>query len=105
MSFNWLATGAKMIWDANLTIPGTDRHLQNVVLQKNTLLGEESHTANIGNGKTVTVTIKDCIRKSGCAKWDVTGVCSDGRTAKLVVEKSDQPDKMKVAETVVRNFM
>ncbi len=72
---------------------------------KNTLVGEESHTADIGNGKTVTVIIKDCIRKSGCEKWDVTGVCSGGRSTNLVVEKSDQPDKMKVAETVVRKFM
>jgi hypothetical protein len=105
MAFNWLAAAAKSMWDENATIPFTDRHIQNVVWQKNTLLGEESRTADIGNGKTVTVTIKDCIRKSGCAKWDVTGVCSDGRSAHLVVEKSNQPDKMKVAETVVRKFM
>jgi hypothetical protein len=86
-------------------IPGTDRQIQNLLFAKNTLVSEESHTADIGNGKTVTVTIKHCIRKSGCEKWDVTGVCSDGRVMNLVVGKSDQPDKMKVAETVVRKFM
>ncbi len=105
MTLNWLATGTKIMWDANATIPGTDRHIQNLVLGKNTLVGEENRTADIGNGKTVTVTIKDCIRKSGREKWDVTGICSDGRSEHLVVEKSDQPDKMKVAETVVRKFM
>jgi hypothetical protein len=105
MAFYWLATSAKNMWDTNATIPFTDRHIQNLFWQKNTLVGEESHTANIDNGKTVTVTMKDCIRKSGYAKWDVTGVCSDGRSAHLVVKKSDQPDKMKVAETVVRKFM
>jgi hypothetical protein len=105
MAFNWLAAVGKSMWDENAIIPGTDRHIQNLVWQKNTLLGEESRTADIGNGKTVTVTIKDVIRKSGCAKWDVTGVCSDGRSVKLVEEKSVQPDKMKIAEAVVRRFM
>ncbi len=105
MAFNWLAEGAKIVWDANPTVPGTDRHLQNVILQKNSLLGEETRTADIGNSRTVTVTIKDCIRKSGRAKWDVDGVRSDGATAHLVVEKSEQPDKMIVAETVVRRLM
>jgi hypothetical protein len=84
MAYNWLPTVEKSMSDTN---------------------GQESHTANIGNGKTVTVTIIDCIRKSGCEKWVVTGVCSDGRMMQLAVGKSDQPDKMKVAETVVRNFM
>jgi hypothetical protein len=105
MAFNWLGAVAKIIWNANPTIPGTDRHFKNVILQKNSLLSEETHTVDIGNGNTVTVTIKDCIRKSGRAKWDVRGVCSDGRTTNLVVKKSEQPDKMKVAETVVRRFM
>ncbi len=84
MAFNLFPTGAKSMWDTD---------------------GQESHTVNIGNGKTVTVIIKDCIRKSGCEKWDITGVCSDGRMMQLVVGKSEQPDKMKVAETVVRKFM
>jgi hypothetical protein len=106
MSFiNWLASGAKSMWDANAKIPFTDRHFKNWVLQESTQVGEEIHTADIGNGKTVTVTIKDVIRASGCEKWEVNGVCSDGRTAKLVEEKSKQPDKMKVAEAVVRKLM
>lgn len=105
MAFQWIVTGAKLVCDANPVIPGTDRHLQNVVFQKNTLLGQETYTADIGNGKTVTVTVNDCIRKSGRAKWEVIGICSDGRTDKIVEEKSKQPDKMKVAEAVVRRFL
>lgn len=105
MAFKWVVSGGKMVLDANPIIPGTNRHLKNVIFQKNTLVGQESYTAYIGNGKTVTVTINDCIRKSGCPKWEVIGIRSDGTIKKLVEEKVNQPDKMKVAEAVVRQLM
>jgi hypothetical protein len=106
MAFNWVTIGAEMVCDANpIIIPGTDRHLENVLLQKDTLVSQESYSANIGNGKTVTVTINDVIRKSGRPKWEVVGVCSDGRTTEKVEEKSAQPDKMNVADTVARMLM
>lgn len=105
MAFNWIVNGAKLAYDANPIIPGTGRHLQNVVLQRNTLVGQETYTADIGNGRIVTVTVNDCIRKSGREKWEVIGICSDGRTEKTVELKSNQPDKMKVAEAIVRRFL
>ena len=105
MAFQWVAGAAKLVCDANPIIPGTDRHLQNVVLQRNTLVSQETCTADIGNGRIVTVTVNDCIRKSGRAKWEVIGICSDGTTEKIVETKSNQPDKMKVAEAVVRKFL
>ncbi|CAF1207622.1 unnamed protein product [Adineta steineri] len=105
MALNWVSAAAQTLFDANIVVPGTDRHIKNWVFQKNSTLGEEKYTADIGNGKTVTVTIKDVIRKSGRAKWDVSGSCSDGRSANLVVCKSDQPDKMKVADAVAQQFM
>ena len=105
MAFNWIGGAATNFFNSNGIIPGTDRHVQNFLWQRNSLLGEETFTANVGNGRTITVTIKDVIRKSGRAKWDVTGVSSDGRTAHIVQTKDDQPDKMKVADAVARQLM
>ncbi|CAF1207680.1 unnamed protein product [Adineta steineri] len=105
MAFNWVSAAAQTLLFANIVVPGTDRHIKNWVLQQNTLLSEEKYVADIGNGKTVTVTIKDVIRKSGRANWDVSGSCSDGRSKNLVISKFDQPDKMKVADVVAQQFM
>ena len=105
MAFKWIVAGAKLVCDANPIIPGTDKHLKNVVLQRNSLVGQERYTADIGHGRRVTVIVNDCIRKSGRAKWEVIGICSDGRSEKTVELKSNQPDKMKVAEAIVRKFL
>ncbi len=92
-------------WTSNSQIPGTDRHIKNFFLQRNSVVDQETHTRDIGNGKIVTVTINDVIRKSGRPKLEVRAVCSDGRSDQLVRGKNVQLDKMKVVDDLVQSFM
>ena len=71
MAFNWVGTVAQVIWADNVQVPGTNRHVQNWLLQKNTQIGEESRTADIGNGKTVTVNNQRLYKK----KWSCKMGC------------------------------
>lgn len=105
MAFNWISAAATGFYNSNGVILGTDRHIQNLIWQRSTILGQEKFTADVGNGRTITVTINDVIRASGRAKWDVTAVSSDGRTAHTVETKANQPDKMKVVDAVARKLM
>lgn len=105
MAFNWINAAATSFYNSNGIIPGTDRHIQNFLWQRSVVLGQEKLTADVGNGRTITVTINDVIRASGRAKWDVEGVSSDGRTAHIVETKANQPDKMKVVDAVARRLM
>ncbi len=54
--------------------------------------------------KTVTITIEDCIWASGTPKWGIEWSCSDGRGDKYGVEKSKQPDKLKVVQDIINQI-
>ncbi len=80
------------------------RHVWNIITGQNTTLGIETVTVEVNKyqpPKTVTITIEDCIRPSGTPKWGVEWRCSDGRHDKYGVEKSKQPDKLKVAQDII----